>query len=265
MKMLASLLLTALLAVSSSAFAQSITLDKDTSLVPQGWSVADELKFKKDTVAELTDDGLLISGVLARDSYLRPSGWQSLANDYYYVETVGDFPPPRFFRPLPRFGMLVPGDGHLRYRGGSPVVFNTDGTVLSGVIDKTAMLQLKADSYGFLRFKSGTLLSFYASGRIKSGTLDEAEKLRPAGWQHNQLGDTPGFVEFKAGSYIYFDENGYVLSGTPKKATLWRSSDGSTQTLAAGKPVSFTADTAVSAANAPKAEPETDSAAKPAK
>lgn len=48
MKAIPALLLSALLLVTANAaLAKTITLDKDTKLVPQGWTVADDIKFKK--------------------------------------------------------------------------------------------------------------------------------------------------------------------------------------------------------------------------
>ena len=79
--------------------AETIKLDKTTMLVPQGWSVADEdLKFKKDTTAELNVRGEVVSAVLNKATYLRPTGWRSLINDYCYVETTDMF--------FPRFSTL---------------------------------------------------------------------------------------------------------------------------------------------------------------
>ena len=88
MRKFTALLLAALVLVGANiALAdKTITLDKDTKLVPQGWTVADDIKFKKNTVVKLNDDGQVIEGVLASATYLRPAGWKSLASNYYYVE-----------------------------------------------------------------------------------------------------------------------------------------------------------------------------------
>ena len=72
----------------NEASAATITLDKATMLVPQGWSVADEdLKFKKDTTAELNDRGEVVSAVLNKATYLRPTGWRSLINAMWKLLT----------------------------------------------------------------------------------------------------------------------------------------------------------------------------------
>lgn len=99
MRKFTALLLVALVLVGANiALAdKTITLDKDTKLVPQGWTVADDIKFKKNTVVKLNDDGQVIEGVLASATYLRPAGWKSLASNYYYVERSAPFFPPRFF------------------------------------------------------------------------------------------------------------------------------------------------------------------------
>ena len=49
MRKVTALLLAALVLVgANTALAdKTITLDKDTKLVPQGWTVADDIKFKK--------------------------------------------------------------------------------------------------------------------------------------------------------------------------------------------------------------------------
>ena len=73
----------------NEASAATITLEKATMLVPQGWSVADEdLKFKKDTTAELNERGEVVSAVLNKATYVGPTGLRSLTNDYCYVETT---------------------------------------------------------------------------------------------------------------------------------------------------------------------------------
>ena len=78
-KVTALLLAASVLAGTNTALAdKTITLDKDTKLVPQGWTVADDIKFKKNTVVKLNDDGQVIEGVLASATYLRPAGWKSL-------------------------------------------------------------------------------------------------------------------------------------------------------------------------------------------
>jgi len=113
MRKVTALLLAALVLVgANTALAdKTITLDKDTKLVPQGWTVADDIKFKKNTVVKLNDDGQVIEGVLASATYLRPAGWKSLASNYYYVERSAPFFPPRFFYHPYRPGLGIPADG----------------------------------------------------------------------------------------------------------------------------------------------------------
>lgn len=244
MRKFTALFLAALMLVgANAAFAnKTLTLDKDTKLVPQGWTVADDTKFKKNTVVTLNDDGQVISGVLASDTYLRPAGWKNLASNYYYVESSAGFFPPRFFYHPFRPGLVIPADGHVRYMGNKPVTFAKDGTVLSGTIDNDVVLQLSDNGYGFVRFKNDTLLTFDEDGKVQSGTLAEATKLRPLGWQHNLRGESAGFVEFKSGTKISFDANGFVTSGSLKEKTLWHHADGSEKELEAKAPVTFTAD-----------------------
>lgn len=244
MKAIPALLLSALLLVTANAaLAKTITLDKDTKLVPQGWTVADDIKFKKNTTAMLNADGELVKGTLASSTYLRPTGWRLLANNYLYVETAPDIFPPRFFRPFPhRYGVVIPADGHVRYKTNTLVTFAEDGTVLSGTIDNDVVLQLSDKAYGFVRFKNDTLLSFYPDGRVRSGVLAENTKLRPVGWKKNLTDEGNGFIEFKSGMRITFDADGLVTQGSLSKKTLWHNADGSSQELEAKAPISFSED-----------------------
>ncbi len=246
MKTIPALLLSALLLVmANAALAKTITLDKDTKLIPQGWTVADDIKFKKNTNAILNANGELVKGTLASSTYLRPTGWRLLANNYLYVETAPDIFPPRFFRPFPHHhGVVIPADGHVRYKTNTLVTFAEDGTVLSGTIDNDVVLQLSEKAYGFVRFKNDTLLSFFPNGRVKSGVLAENTKLRPVGWHNNLADESSGFVEFKSGMRVTFDIDGLVTQGSLTKKTLWYNADGSSQELEAKAPISFSADRA---------------------
>ncbi len=247
MKTIPALLLSALLLVmANAALAKTITLDKDTKLIPQGWTVADDIKFKKNTNAILNANGELVKGTLASSTYLRPTGWRLLANNYLYVETAPDIFPPRFFRPFPHHhGVVIPADGHVRYKTNTLVTFAEDGTVLSGTIDNDVVLQLSEKAYGFVRFKNDTLLSFFPNGRVKSGVLAENTKLRPVGWHNNLADESSGFVEFKSGMRVTFDIDGLVTQGSLTKKTLWHNADGSSQELEAKAPISFSTDRAV--------------------
>lgn len=238
-KLTAFLLAACLMLGSNAAFAKTISLDKDTKLVPQGWTVADDIKFKKNTTVALNDNGQVMEGVLANDTYLRPTGWKNLASNYYYVESSAGFFPPRFFYHPFRPGLVIPADGHVRYCGNKPISFAADGTVLSGTIDNDVVLQLSATGYGFVRFKNDTELSFYANGSVKSGTLAEATKLRPLGWENNLQDESAGFVEFKSGTVTTFNEAGLVSAGSLNKKTLWHDANGSSQELAAKVPIDF--------------------------
>ena len=242
MKKLSILLALVAYLYAQGVSAESITLDKTTVLVPQGWSVADEdLKFKKDTTAELNERGEVVSAVLNKATYLRPTGWRSLINDYCYVETTDMFFP-RFFHPWGmRYGAPFPTYGHIRYAGDRLVKFAADGTVLKGVIDEKVTLALSKDSYGFVDFKSGTILSFDENGHVTHGTLSSDTYLRPIGWQaHPSNNKLAGFIEFKGGKAIDFNDNGEVISGTLKESTTWHDLDGSEITLPAKATVHFT-------------------------
>lgn len=210
------------------ASAASITLDKNTMLIPQGWSVADEdLKFKKDSTAELNEYGEVISGILNKNTYLRPTGWRNLINDYCYLESSAGFFP-RFFHSWDlRYGVVVPTYGHVRYSGDRLVEFAADGTVLRGVIDHKVTVTLNKDKYGFVDFKSGTILSFDQEGHVVHGTLASDTYLRPLGWQKHSADKTnAGFLLFKSGTTIDFNADGEVISGTLKEASAWKQADG---------------------------------------
>ena len=222
--------------------AETIKLDKTTMLVPQGWSVADEdLKFKKDTTAELNERGEVVSAVLNKATYLRPTGWRSLINDYCYVETTDMFFP-RFFHPWGmRYGAPFPTYGHIRYAGDRLVKFAENGTVLRGVIDEKVTLSINKDGYGFVDFKAGTILSFAEDGHLMHGTLNSDTYLRPVGWQaYSYSNKLAGFIQFKSGKAIDFNEKGEVISGTLKAPTLWHNESGSEITLPAKATVHFT-------------------------
>lgn len=230
-KLYYSAILGLLFLVTCPVTAATIHLDKDTSLVPQGWSVADDdLKFKKDTTAELNINGELVKGTLKSDSYLRPTGWKNIINDYYMTETNHLFFP-RFFYPIRTYSNLaLPAYGHIRYKGNTAITFNEQGLVIEGIIDEPVTISLQNNKYGFISFKEGTLLTFNNTGDIISGTLDKDTKLRPLGWEKN-LNTNAGFIEFKKDKKVTFTKNGYVESGTLKNTIQWKKSDDSTITL----------------------------------
>ena len=242
MKKLAILLALVACLSAQGVSAESITLDKTTMLIPQGWSVADEdLKFKKDTTAEINEQGEVVSGVLNKSTYLRPTGWRNVITGYCYVDTTDMFFA-RFFHPWGmRYGAPFPTYGHIRYAGDRLVKFAADGTVLKGVIDEKVTLALSKDGYGFVDFKSGTILSFDENGHVTHGTLSSDTYLRPIGWQaHASSNKLAGFIEFKGGKAIDFNDKGEVISGTLKESTLWHDTTGTEITLPAKVTVHFT-------------------------
>lgn len=227
--------------------AQTITLDKTTKLVPIGWSVAEDIKFQKDTPVELTPDGQVISGTLDEDTYLRPTGWRNMINDFYYSAASPAMYPPFFWEPFdddwgpgPMPAMLVPTYKHARYKGGNPITFASDGTVISGTLDEDITLSLQKGKYGFVNFKGDNLITFYPTGAIQTATLADDTRLRPVGWQNNTLDTSAGFVEFKGGTQISFTQDGYVTSGTLNENTLWFNTNGSSATLPPKTVVNFT-------------------------
>lgn len=242
MKKLALLLTLVACLSAQGVSAETIKLDKATMLVPQGWKVADEdLKFKKGTTAELNLRGEVVSAVLNKATYLRPTSWRQLINDYCFVETTDMFFP-RVFHPWSmRYGAPFPTYGHIRYAGDRLVMFAADGTVLRGVIDEKVTLSLTKDGYGFADFKSGTILSFAEDGHLMHGTLNSDTYLRPVGWQaYSYSNKLAGFIQFNSGKAIDFNEKGEVISGTLKAPTIWHDESGSEITLPAKATVHFT-------------------------
>lgn len=204
------------------------TLTKNEELYPQGWSVGDQIKFKKGTTASLNDNGAVVSGVLASDTYLRPQGWQRIINDYYFVSAYTNRIPffPRYYRYWNNnstYNIALSSYGHIRYKGGTAATFSEQGTVLSGTIADETTIGLGENEYGFVAFKSGTTLDFYDNGAVKMGTLAEDTKLRPVGWQNNAIDmENAGFVEFKAKSTVSLTPAGEVTSCTTKEALKWK-------------------------------------------
>lgn len=241
--------------IMPSGYAGSKTLTKETKLHPQGWTVGDQLKFKKDTVVTTNELGEVISGTLADNTFLRPLGWQQVLNDYYYSSTYAGIDP--FFHHYQHFvvgkeyNTAVPSHGHLQYKGGTQVTFNESGEVISGTIAEDATIQLVKDKYGFLNFKEDNGLAFYESGAVHYGVLDEDTNLRPMGWRNNFMAeDSAGFVKFIAKKKIEFNEYGEVISGTIKEPLKWNSPDGSAVEFSANAAVHFAEQGAVSGKSA---------------
>lgn len=243
--LIACALATLLYANVSSA--QTITLDKTTKLVPIGWSVAVDIKFQKGTPVELTPDSQVISGTLDEDTYLRPTGWRNMINDFYYGAADPAFTPPFFwepfdddFGPVPTPGMLIPTYKHARYKEGYPITFASDGTVISGTLDEDITLSLQKGKYGFVNFKGDNQLVFYPNGAVQSATLANDTSLRPVGWQKNTSDFSAGFVTFKGGTQITFTQDGYVSSGTLKDSLIWFNANETSTTLPPKTTVNFT-------------------------
>lgn len=246
------LLLKAVLFLSLCSFGLSVyaapvskELSKNDELYPQGWSVGDQVKFKKDTSVLQNDDGTVISGILASDTFLRPQGWQRIINDYYFVSayTSGRSFFPRHYRYWNSsnvYSIALPSYGHVRYKGGTAVTFSKQGTVVSGTVASDVTIGIGEGQYGFVTFKSGTIIDFYDNGAVKMGTLAEDTKLRPVGWHKNSVvSEGAGFVEFAAKSSVGFTTNGEVATGTPKKRLQWKN-NGSETEFADGKAIVFT-------------------------
>jgi len=245
------LLFLPLLFVMPSGYAESKTLTKETKLHPQGWTVGDQLKFKKDTVVTTNELGEVISGILADNTFLRPIGWQQVLNDYYYASTYAGVDPfSNHYQHVfigKAYNTAAPSHGHLLYKGGTQVTFNEYGEVVAGTIAEDATIQLVKDKYGLLNFKEDNGLAFYESGVVHYGVLDEDTNLRPIGWINNIIAeDSAGFVKFSAKKKIEFNEYGEVISGTLKEPLKWHSPDGLVVEFTANTVVNFDEQGAVS-------------------
>ncbi len=211
----------------NAAYADSSrTLDKNTELHPQGWSVGETIKFKKKTAVRLNDVGEVISGTLADDTYLRPQGWQRVINDNYFVSAYTGgawFPRHHRYWPGSVYNIALPSYGHLRYKDNTAVTFSAQGTVLSGTLAARTTISLGDGQYGFVTFADSSILEFYDNGAVKMGMLNEDTQLRPVFWQQNMADNSnAGFVEFKKDRRVYFDKSGLVTAGTIKEAAPWK-------------------------------------------
>jgi hypothetical protein len=136
--------------------------------------------------------------------------------------------------------VVIPGYGHLLYKGGTVVTFSEQGDIISGTLADKATIRLVAGKYGFVTFKSDTVLAFYPSGAIVSGVLDEDTYLRPVGWQKLLTGDdTAGFIKFSKDKTVTFNETGEVVAGTVKDATTLLNGQEARQVFPAGSLVEF--------------------------
>jgi hypothetical protein len=227
------------------ALAETRTLPKDTKLHPQGWSVGDFIKFRKNTTVSLNELGEVVSGTLDKDTLLPPRGGDRVINDYYSTTVQADISPyfHRFYyRPFigRDYNVVIPGYGHLLYKGGTVVTFSEQGDIISGTLADKATIRLVAGKYGFVTFKSDTVLAFYPSGAIVSGVLDEDTYLRPVGWQKLLTGDdTAGFIKFSKDKTVTFNETGEVVAGTVKDATTLLNGQEARQVFPAGSLVEF--------------------------
>ncbi|MDU4960493.1 MAG: hypothetical protein E6X17_07505 [Sporomusaceae bacterium] len=229
-----------------AATAAELSVGRDNKLHPQGWSVGDSVAFKRDTTVTVNELGEVISGVLAKDTFLYPRGWERVINDYYYVSAYTDSIPywgrfgRRFFDS--RYNMAIPGYHHLLFKGGSRVTFSDKGDVLSGTLANEAVLRLVEGQYGFISCRANTVLTFYESGAVRSAVLSEETKLRPAGWQTiMKPSASTGFIKFSANKPMEFNEAGEVVAGTLKENISLLTADGETKEFKAGGAVRFSA------------------------
>ena len=232
-----------LCAFCGSVFAAptSKNLTKNEELYPQGWSVGEQVKFKRGTTVSLNEKGAVVTGALASDTYLRPQGWERVINDYSLVSSyAGSFFSPHWIHGGTIYNMAVPSYGHIRYQEGTSVTFSEQGTVISGTIADETTVGIGEGQYGFVAFKKDSELHFYDNGAVKTGTLSEDTKLHPVGWRNNAIDmENAGFVKFKAKSVVNLTPTGEVTSCTLKTTLKWKN-EGQEIELPANKVINFT-------------------------
>jgi hypothetical protein len=230
--------------LSIAAASESKLVGKQTKFHPQGWTVGDFVEFKKDTTVTVNELGEVSSGVLAKDTFLYPRGWERVINDYYYVTAYTDTISywhrfgRRFFDG--RYNMAIPGYNHLLFKGGTRVTFSEKGDVLTGTLASEAALRLVEGKYGFISCRANTVLTFYDSGAIRSAVLSEDTRLRPFAWSKIlQQPEAAGFIKFSANKPIEFSEAGDVVAGTLKEPVKLLAADGEVREFAAATAVRF--------------------------
>lgn len=230
------------------AWAETQTLTKDSKLHPQGWSVGDEIEFKKNTAVSLNDNGEVIAGTLANNTLLCPRGRERVINDYYFISAYTERGP--FFSIRYRhfwgreYNIAIPGYGHLLYKKGTRVTFSEQGEVLKGMIASKATVRLRDDKYGFIVFKENSVLEFYPSGNILSGVLAADTYLRPVGWaslpaSDDMTNNSVGFIRFSKDKQVMFNEQGELVSGTLKESAILWAGDGNAVEYPANTNVRF--------------------------
>lgn len=237
--------LACLAGVAADVRAESRTLTKDTKFQPQGWSVGNFIKFRKDTAVRLNEREEVVAGTLAEDTLLPFRGWDRAADETYYFDVYSDVGFYRFHRyPFAHrnYTVTVSGNSYLLYKGGTEITFSEQGDVLAGTIAERALIRLAAGKYGFVTLRSNTELVFYPSGAVLTGTLDEDTRLRPVGWEKLLSGDgSAGYIKFSKGKTVRFNEAGEITVGTLKDAAALVVETGSRKTFPAGTKVEFNA------------------------
>ncbi len=242
----------AMLAVAVALFflcvrveAATATLPEDAELHPVNWATG-TVKFKKDTQAVTNEYGEVVSGVLAKDTRLRPAGWQRVMFDYTmengYTSVASSSSSGGYSYGGGSYSYAVPGEKFLHFKGGQAVTFNAQGEVVAGTLDQPAHIRLVDDKQGFVSYREDTALSFHANGVVAAGTLNFDTWLRPTGWQEILAANGgAGFLKFKKGTVISFTESGLVTAGTLAAEAKLRAEGQYVKIYPAGTAVKFSA------------------------
>ena len=233
------------LLLSGTAGAATVTLTADTELHPANWATG-TVKFKKDTQVATNEYGEVVSGVLARDTSLRPAGWQrvmfAFTMESGYAPVTSSVSGGGFSYGGGSYSYAVPAEKHLQFKGGQAVTFNAQGEVVAGTLDKPAHIRLVDDKQGFVSYREDTVLSFHANGVVAAGTLHADTWLRPTGWQEIMAANGgAGFLKFKKGTAISFTDSGLVTAGTLAAEAKLKAEGQYVRIYPAGTAVRFTA------------------------
>ncbi|MDT8901609.1 hypothetical protein [Anaeroselena agilis] len=234
-----------LLLLPLRAGAATAALTADTELHPVNWATG-TVKFKKNTEAVTNEYGEVVSGVLARDTGLRPAGWQRVMFDFTmesgYAPVTSSSSGGGFSFGGGSYSYAVSAEKHLLFKGGQAVTFNEQGEVVAGTLDKPAYIRLVEGKQGYVCYREDTALSFHANGVVAVGTLNFDTWLRPTGWQEILAANGgAGFLKFRKGTVISFSPEGLVTAGTLAAEAKLSAAGGVVKIYPAGTAMRFTA------------------------
>lgn len=165
--------------------------------------------FKAGTVPKLNDNGKVISGTLANDTYLNlPGGINGIGFKAGTVVKFNDMGKV-ISGTLSHDTFLNTGDmSGIGFKAGTVAIFNSKGKVINGTLLHLTYLNLPGGIKG-IGFKEGTLVTFNDMGKVINGTLSNDIYLNSPG----------NGINLKAGTNVTFNENGKVINQRLEKST----------------------------------------------